>query len=171
MVHSVIYHSTVSCHTLTPSMYPSSATTFHSASKCIQSILLQISSWLRYYVSAIWAWDRVLEWSMLMFLFPYMVLHPSNSMQILVLFVFVRHGVETSKVVNRGICSLNLFGYHRKLFVILLYSFDKYCYYCYLLHWILYEIRWVVMHPCGFHSLSREVLTFVGLAKNGVARQ
>lgn len=123
MVHSMIYHSTVSCHTLTPSMYPSFATTFHSASKCIQSTLLQISSWLRYYVSAIWAWDRVLEWLMFIYLFPYMVLHPSNSMQILVLFVFVWHGVETSKAINFGICSLNLFGYHRKLFIIFLNSF------------------------------------------------
>ena len=125
MVHSVIYHSTVSCHTLTPSMYPSLATTFHSASICIQSILLQISSWLRYYVSAIWTWDRVPEWSMFIFLFQYMVLHPQNSMQILVLFVFVWHGVETFKAVNSGVCSLNQFEYHRKLFIILLYSFNK----------------------------------------------
>ena len=46
-------------------------------------------------------------------------------MQILVLFVFVWNGVEISKAVNLGICSLNQFEYQRKLFIILLYSFNK----------------------------------------------
>ena len=123
--YTVIYHSTVSCHTLAPSMYPFFATIFHSVSICIQSILLQISSWLRFYVSAIWGWDIVSELSMFIFLFPYTVLYLLNSMQILVLFVFVWHGVETSKAVNLGICSLNQFEYHRKLSIILLYSFTK----------------------------------------------